>query len=757
MPDKNKINSRTLCAVETASIDWEGNFPRSRLFEDIYFSTNNSLAETKHVFIDANKLSQRWAQLDNESNNTFTIIETGFGSGLNFLATAQLWLEQGSEHSVLHFTSIEKFPLSQSDLNKALSAWPELETLATQLSEQYPPPLPGHHRLYFEDANKRRRIALTLIFADVTEALEQVRCTDHPAFNRHRTFNVDAWFLDGFAPAKNPAMWTDDLYQHMAELSHAQTTFSTFTAAGMVRRGLINVGFTVHKASGYGSKRDMLIGSYQGKGSENQSSRDGINNETSRTHKRKTKFSPPWYLDGSSGPGTNTDKPLKTNSSARHSIRHSTKHFTRHSTKHADKHAAIIGGGIAGCTTANALAQRGWQVTLYEKTCTLAAGASGNPQGIIYPRLSPEASYLSRFNLSALLFATRYYRQFWDQTIAEASARKTAKNISRGSRCGVLVLPETPAERVIFARIADNFKSCEAFVYLVNNTQIQALSGLPLQAESGLYFPTLGWIEPQKICDQLTRHPNIHIEQANIQQIVLDDDETHWHLYCVNQPDIPTTNSYTASTVVIATSHHTQLFQVNAHLPLKAIRGQISSIRVTDTSRALKTVICGAGYLSPASDGQHTFGATYNLDTTSEQVRIEDHQLNLDTLNKTDASLTTALGQPQASTLSGRASLRCTTPDYLPLIGPAPVYEQFLEDFAPLRNDARTDIATCGKHWPGLYLHCGLGSRGFTYGPLGAELLADIINKDVPPLPRELKNALHPARFIIRDLKRKRI
>ncbi|MBV1932600.1 MAG: FAD-dependent 5-carboxymethylaminomethyl-2-thiouridine(34) oxidoreductase MnmC [Porticoccaceae bacterium] len=738
MSDKNQVNSRTLCVVETAIIDWEDNSLRSKLFSDIYFSGTDSYKETQHVFIDANKLSQRWAQLDSDS--TFTIIETGFGTGLNFLATAQLWLEQGPKHGVLQFTSIEKFPLKHDDLNKALTAWPELEALSAQLSSQYPPPLPGYHRLYFEDSNKHRRIALTLIYADATAALEQLRSSDHPALSQHRVFNVDAWFLDGFAPAKNPAMWTDELFQRMTDLSNPQTTFSTFTAAGMVRRGLVNTGFVVNKVPGYGSKREMLIGSYQGKASEDKNSLETTNDSSPRTtYKRRTKFSPPWYINASAGTSTATN--TGTNFKKTSPI--------KHSTKYADKHAAIIGGGIAGCTTANALAQRGWQVTVYEKADTLAAGASGNPQGIIYPRLSPEASYLSRFNLSALLFAIRFYGQFWDKSTAAGTVATVTPS---GSRCGVLVLPETPSELAVFARIANSFKSCEGFVHLVNNAEIEVLSGLPLQAKSSLYFPTLGWVEPRKVCEQLVKHPNIRVEQADINEISLDIDNDNWQLQTAKQA-----RTYTANTVVIATSHHTRAFKVSEHLPLKAIRGQISSVPATDTSRALKTVICGAGYLSPASDDRHTFGATYNLDTTSEDVRIEDHQLNLETLNNTDASLTVVLDKPEASTLSGRASLRCTTPDYLPLIGPAPIFEEFVEDFAALRNDARANILHSGSYWPGLYLHCGLGSRGFTYAPLGAELLADIISKDTPCLPRDLQIALHPGRFTIRDLKRKRI
>ena len=391
-------------------------------------------------------------------------------------------------------------------------------------------------------------------------------------------------------------------------------------------------------------------------------------------------------------------------------------------------------------------ASRGWRVTIYEKADTLAAEASGNPQGVIYPRLSVEASPLSQFNLSALLFATHFYGHFWDKSKSTDNASIT------GQRCGVLVLPEKDSDHPIFAKIADNFQHCRKFVSLLNNANIQALSGIPLDAKSALYFPSLGWIEPRKVCEQLTRHDNIRVEQADINELLWDSPGQRWLLKTANDAVV-----HTAETVVLANSHQVKKFDVSRHLPLKAIRGQISIASATQKSRRLKAVICGAGYLAPANNDVHTLGATYNLDTATEDIRDCDHQLNLDTLQDTDPALPALLGWAKPSSLNGRVNLRCTTPDYLPIIGPAPKFEDFLNDFASLRENARADIPHCGSYWPGLYLHCGLGSRGFTYAPLGAELLAGLINKDVPALSRDSQIALHPARFIIRDMKRKRI
>jgi len=169
-------------------------------------------------------------------------------------------------------------------------------------------------------------------------------------------------------------------------------------------------------------------------------------------------------------------------------------------------------------------------------------------------------------------------------------------------------------------------------------------------------------------------------------------------------------------------------------------------------------VICGAGYLAPAHAGQHTLGATYDLDDTDTGVRLEDHRRNLATLGATDTALGDLFNTDHAiQSMNGRAALRCTTPDYLPIAGPAPDLANFVQCYADLRRNARADIPQPGPCWPGLWLNCGHGSRGFTYAPLAAELIASQICGEPLPLARQLVMALHPARFIIRDLKRSRL
>jgi len=192
-----------------------------------------------------NDLASRFKDL---KNTKFTIAETGFGTGLNFLSTWQLWSELAPSDSCLHFISVEKYPLTLNDISLALAYWPTLAEYSQQLLAQYQQLSPGIHQLSFADG----KVTLNLLIGDVAEMLPQM------------TISIDAWFLDGFSPAKNPDMWSATLFQNMARLSHPLTTFATFTSAGDVRRGLQAVGFQVKKLAGFGKKREMLRGHFVG-------------------------------------------------------------------------------------------------------------------------------------------------------------------------------------------------------------------------------------------------------------------------------------------------------------------------------------------------------------------------------------------------------------------------------------------------------------------------------------------------------------
>ncbi|MBW3196181.1 bifunctional tRNA (5-methylaminomethyl-2-thiouridine)(34)-methyltransferase MnmD/FAD-dependent 5-carboxymethylaminomethyl-2-thiouridine(34) oxidoreductase MnmC [Marinobacter nauticus] len=239
------INDLRPPAMEPAELIWRDGVPESARFGDVYFSRDDGLAETRYVFIERNGLPGRFAKLDRNSH--FVIAETGFGTGLNFLATWAEWLAQRPDdkgHAILHFISVERYPLSLADLEKALESWPGLQPLARELIENYPPLIKGTHRLVLGGG----AIRLTLCFGDVLDAWNELE------------FVADAWFLDGFAPSLNPDMWLEKAIHQIRAHSQPGTTLATFTSVGRVRRALADEGFEMAKVPGFGRKREMLTG-----------------------------------------------------------------------------------------------------------------------------------------------------------------------------------------------------------------------------------------------------------------------------------------------------------------------------------------------------------------------------------------------------------------------------------------------------------------------------------------------------------------
>lgn len=229
--------------MQFANIQWNKQQPYSLDFDDVYYSSDDGLAETDYVFIQHNQLNQRFSQLEKSS---FTIIETGFGTGLNFFCAAQHFLAHAPTNTTLHFISIERYPLTIDDFIKANRYWFVFEQMVQQLAGTYTQLTDGLNKLSCCD----NRIQLDLWIGDVNQLLPQIQT---PA---------DAWFLDGFAPSKNADMWSENLFNEIARLSKINTTFATFTSAGDVRRHLQAVGFKVRKTTGFGKKREMLHGDF---------------------------------------------------------------------------------------------------------------------------------------------------------------------------------------------------------------------------------------------------------------------------------------------------------------------------------------------------------------------------------------------------------------------------------------------------------------------------------------------------------------
>jgi len=238
MPENKGINPSPRDIESTHELEWvDETIPRSTLFGDTYFSRAGGLAETGHVFIGGNDLTQRWPQMRH-----CTVAELGFGTGLNFLETLRCWLALKTDGASLDYIAFEAFPMSRDDLAKSLSRWTELAIPAAILASLWTP------KAGQIDTEFTQGVRLTVHFADANTALPELE------------FEAHAWYLDGFAPARNPQLWSADLMAQVFAHTAPGGIFATYTASGWVRRNLQAAGFSVEKVPGFAGKREMMRG-----------------------------------------------------------------------------------------------------------------------------------------------------------------------------------------------------------------------------------------------------------------------------------------------------------------------------------------------------------------------------------------------------------------------------------------------------------------------------------------------------------------
>ena len=568
--------------------------------------------------------------------------------------------------SRLHFISVEKYPLTQADLRKALAAWPELAPLSQPLIDQWPLPVSGCHRLLFADG----RIRLDLWFGDIKEMLPQV---PHPA-----TGLVDAWYLDGFSPAKNPEMWTQDLFDDLARLARPDATLSTFTCAGFVRRGLIAAGFAMKKVKGHGSKREMLAGVREGKVPQQSIA--------------------PWYARPAGREGE----------------------------------VLIIGGGIASAMTALSLVERGRHVTLLCEDGEPASGASGNRQGALYPLLNGEHDALSRFYSLAFGFAR-------NRLLALAKHHPVAFSL-----CGVTQLGYDDKSAAKLAKMSQGPFPPE-LMHPLSAAEVEQVVGLPCDAD-GVSYPLGGWLCPADLTRAAIREAQASgrlevVFNAAVTRIAEEADG--WHVESRDG------RQWRAPNLVVAAGHQLPALLPFAELPLYPVRGQVSHVPTTAGLSQLKTVLCYDGYLTPAHNGAHCIGASYGRNQTDLAYRTDEQEQNR-------ARLQACVPQqrwPAEVDVSGaqaRVGVRCASRDHLPVAGPV----ARLAALADHDVNAPADQQSALPLHAGLYVLGALGSRGLCSAPLCGELVASEICGEPLPLAADLLEALHPARYWVRRLRR---
>ncbi|MBU2872345.1 bifunctional tRNA (5-methylaminomethyl-2-thiouridine)(34)-methyltransferase MnmD/FAD-dependent 5-carboxymethylaminomethyl-2-thiouridine(34) oxidoreductase MnmC [Colwellia sp. E2M01] len=348
MNDTDKCNNTSQLSYQ------KDGAPYCERFDDIYFDSESGYAQSDLVFIQKNDIKSRLQKV----KNTFTIAETGFGTGLNFLLTLQAYqaAQQASNSQLapLHFISVEKYPLSKAQLIKSLSILPQLQEFAFALTEAYPEDL----KQITLNADKQfttrfldDKVQLTLIFDDAANGLSSIKSTKKGV--------VDAWYLDGFSPAKNPDMWSEALFAEIGRLSKEQASLTTFTVAGLVKRQLRKIGFRLEKQLTHGKKKEMFFGIMQS------------NPLTNKGYQLRPRIIKP-------------------------------------------QHVTIIGGGIASACAVYALTKQGIKVTLYCKDSTLAQGGSSNAIGALFPLLHQQSDDISAFYQQAFWRARELYDEIND-------------------------------------------------------------------------------------------------------------------------------------------------------------------------------------------------------------------------------------------------------------------------------------------------------------------------------------------------------
>jgi len=563
----------------TGPLIWrEDGLPQSSLYGDVYFSSVDGLAETRAVFLTGCGLPERFTQ-------DFTVGELGFGSGLNIAALLDLWRREKPAGARLHIFSIEAHPLTRDEAARILAHWPELGEAAQVLLDHWPGKARGFHRIDLPGFDA----TLDLAVMDVIEALE---AWDGAA---------DAWFLDGFSPALNPAMWREEVLAAVAARSAPGARAATFTVAGAVRRGLQAAGFEIAKRPGFGRKRERLEA---------------------------------WL------PGERRPSPRP-------------------------KSLAIIGGGIAGASLAQAARAEGLTVTVLDAPEGVAA--SGNPAALVTPALDAGGGPRAALYAQAFARAVTLYEAEPGAIIAHE----------------VTQLPASDRDPARFAKVTEQ-DLFEPDTMVLRDNALAMTCALVIEPA----VVTAAW-SGDVIRRRVAR---------------LERDGEGWNLF-----DEAGDLILTADRVALAGGAATG--ELAAEIRLKPVRGQASW---TDGETTPATAF--GGYAVPTRTGV-LFGATHDRDQTATDVRPEDHTRNLETLAKGLPDLAARLAD---KTFEGRAAIRATTPDRLPLAG--------------IRDD-------------GVLVLTGLGSRGFCLAPLLAEHLVARTLGVPSPLPRQLSHLTESRRF----------
>lgn len=405
-----------------------------------------------------------------------------------------------------------------------------------------------------------------------------------------------------------------------------------------------------------------------------------------------------------------------------------------------NKHAIIIGGGIAGCQMAWHLCEQGWQVTLIERHDKLASEASGNPAGVISPKMTATQS-----------IGEDFYTQSFCYTVSLLDDLKQQGHIINWQKCGVLQLAHNPREVKRWHSLKDRNLPSD-FIQLLNEDETMQVAGIKLHPDhqyKSSYFPKGGWINPASFCKALTHHSNCKIIHQT-EAISLEKVGAFWQVM-----DSSNTRIEQSEVIIIANGKDLFDFTQSEFLPGMPVAGQTTSAKASVFSRKLKTVIGHEGYLTPAiksaSATHHTFGATFKRGINIPSIDPEADNENFKKLKQYLPSFTNSLNEKE----SAHVAVRMTTPDRLPYVGCLPDSSFYQQNYDDLHQGRKWKKYPKAKYQDGLFVLGGLGSRGLISSGLCAKTLVDLLENKLESEQSTLLINCHPARFIVKALKKR--
>ena len=668
-------------AIVPAVVDFsDPESPRSPRFDDRYHAPYGAFAQAAHVFLAGNDLPARW-----QSRDAFTVLETGFGLGNNFLATWAAWRADPLRSARLRFVSIEKHPLRLEDLRRALADSSEPE-LAAQLCDAWPPLTPDFHVMPFEDG----RVELLLVLGDAVERL------------RDLVASVDAFYLDGFAPARNPQMWEPGIFKALSRLAAPGATAATWSSARAVRDGLQLAGFVANTVDGIGGKRDITRATFEPRASQRK--------PVARTGDR------------------------------------------------AIRRVAIVGGGLAGAACAQALAREGLRCTVFDRHAQPAGAASGNVAGLFHGVFHADDGMHARAHRAAALAAERAYARAIAHGVpgrCDGLVRLTPEHAEPDALLAALGrsgLPPDYLQAWSAAQVqAAGGPACAAWFYPGGGwIAPAALARWWLERDGIAWRGGSAVARLERGADAWQLFDASGRELATVDAVVF-----------ANAGDATTLWSRAIDATGRATAAGADWIA-----PLAATRGQLSIVAAGAPGlRAPSLPIAGAGYALTLADGSVMCGATTSPDDPDTDVRLADHAHNLRQLAAVTGSrfevpapewVATADDEQHVAAvlvergqLHGRVGWRATAADRLPLIGAVPAH--------PAAGGAA--LPDQPRHWPrvpGLFVAAGFGSRGLTWAPLAGRLIAAWIADTPYPVAADVVDALDPARFATRRVRASR-